>query len=144
MLTPSAVAALRTREFARLDETGDAYLDYTGSALAPASLVEAHRSAITGATFGNPHAAHAASRRSTTLMDDARTAVLAFFGVDASTHIVCFTANASAAIKLVAESYPFGPERGFVLSRDNHNSVNGCREYRAPARCASALRSARR
>jgi selenocysteine lyase/cysteine desulfurase len=42
---------------------------------------------------------------------------------------VIFAANTSAAIKLVAESYAFGPERGLVLSADNHNSVNGMREY---------------
>src|SRR5205814_10379577 len=42
---------------------------------------------------------------------------------------VCFTANASAAIKLVGESYRFGPTGSLVLSADNHNSVNGVREY---------------
>ena len=31
--------ALRAREFARLDAAGLAYLDYTGAALYPASLV---------------------------------------------------------------------------------------------------------
>jgi selenocysteine lyase/cysteine desulfurase len=29
----------------------------------------------------------------------------------------------------VAESYPFGPRRGYILSADNHNSVLGTREY---------------
>lgn len=29
----------------------------------------------------------------------------------------------------MAESYPFGPDRGLVLTADNHNSVNGIREY---------------
>jgi selenocysteine lyase/cysteine desulfurase len=62
--------------------------------------------------------------------------VLRFFGVDESTHDLCFTANTSAAIKLVAESYPFSPDTACVLSADNHNSVNGIREYarRAGAR----------
>jgi selenocysteine lyase/cysteine desulfurase len=51
-------------------------------------------------------------------------------------YVVCFTANASAAIKLVAEAYPFGPDASLVLTADNHNSVNGIREYarRAGAR----------
>ena len=42
---------------------------------------------------------------------------------------MCFTANTSAAIKLVAESYPFAADAVCVLSADNHNSVNGIREY---------------
>src|SRR5437763_1812745 len=52
-----------------------------------------------------------------------------------SSHDVVFTANTTAAIKLVAESYPFGAEHACVLSIDNHNSVNGIREY---ARAAGA------
>ena len=129
MLTPGGFEALRKREFARLDERGEVYLDYTGTGLAPSSLVEVHRAALERGVFGNPHSSHAASRRSTALLDDARQAVLAFFGVDASTHAVCFTANATGAAKLVAESYPFNDRQGLLLSADNHNSLNGIREY---------------
>ena len=126
MLTATSFAEIRRRDFSRLDDTGEVYLDYTGSALAPAScLARPDADAI----FGNPHSAHRASRRSTTVIDEARAAVLDHFGVDASTHDVCFTANATAALKLVGESYPFSHERGLVLSADNHNSVNGIREF---------------
>lgn len=126
MLTTTAIADVRRREFARLDEAGEVYLDFTGSALAPASCLAGVDAA---GIFGNPHSSHRASRRSTAVMDDARAAVLAHFGVDASTHDVCFTANATAALKLVGESYPFDEGRGLVLSADNHNSVNGIREF---------------
>jgi len=129
MLRSGGFEALRQREFARLDAQGAVYLDYTGAGLAPSSLVEAHRAALEHGVFGNPHSAHAASRRSTVLLDDAREAVLAFFGVNASTHAVCFTANATAAAKLVAESYAFDDCHGLLLSADNHNSLNGIREY---------------
>jgi selenocysteine lyase/cysteine desulfurase len=40
-----------------------------------------------------------------------------------------FTANASQALKLVGESYPFQPGDQFLLTFDNHNSVNGIREF---------------
>jgi selenocysteine lyase/cysteine desulfurase len=42
---------------------------------------------------------------------------------------VIFTANASAALRLVGESYPFDARAEFLLTTDNHNSVNGIREY---------------
>jgi selenocysteine lyase/cysteine desulfurase len=86
--------------------------------------------------FGNPHSDSGPSRASTEIIDTARRRVLQFLDVDESTHDVCFTANTSAAIKLVAESYPFRPDATFLLSADNHNSVNGIREYarRAGAR----------
>jgi selenocysteine lyase/cysteine desulfurase len=127
--TGMVLAELRRREFGRLDEHGQAYLDYGGSALYGSSQVRAHQDVLSRGLFGNPHSDSAPSRASTEAIEAARRRLLAFFDVDASTHVVCFTANASAALKLVAESYPFSPDRACVLSADNHNSVNGIREY---------------
>jgi selenocysteine lyase/cysteine desulfurase len=125
---------LRGREFARLAATEHAYLDYTGSALYAESQLRAHHEVLREGLFGNPHSDSAPSRASTQVIDSARRTVLRFFDVDESAHDVIFTANTSAAIKLVAESYPFGPASSLVLSVDNHNSVNGMREYARRAR----------
>ena len=43
--------------------------------------------------------------------------------------MVIFTSNASGALKLVGESYPFDKDSTYLLTFDNHNSVNGIREY---------------
>jgi selenocysteine lyase/cysteine desulfurase len=128
-------ADLRRREFSRLDSARHTYVDYTGSALYGSSQLLDHYALMARGIFGNPHAEARASRASTELIDRVRNVVLRFFGVDASTHDVCFTANATAAIKLVAEAYPFSEDRRCVLSVDNHNSVNGIREF---AHCAGA------
>jgi len=122
-------AALRAREFARLDRHGHAYLDYAATALYGASQLRAHHALLADGVFGNPHSESTPSRASAAVIDRARRDVLAWFGVDSTTHTVCFTANASAAIKLVAESYPFDPRTALVLAADNHNSINGAREY---------------
>ncbi len=37
--------------------------------------------------------------------------------------------NASGALKLIGEAYPFGKGCRYLLTFDNHNSVNGIREY---------------
>ncbi len=124
--------AIRRREFDRLTESGIAYLDYAGSALYGASQLRAHHALLARGVFGNPHSQHRPSAASAALLASARARVLDFLDAPASgsdPYVVVFTANTSAAIKLVAESYPFGPERGCVLSADNHNSVNGVREY---------------
>ena len=123
------VAELRTREFGRLDREGLAYLDYTGSALYAASQLKAHHELLSRGVFGNPHSENEPSRASGALIDRARTDVLAFFDADADEYVVCFTANTSAAAKLVAESYRFGRSVTLALSADNHNSINGIREY---------------
>src|ERR1051325_4678015 len=122
-------ADLRQREFARLDRTGHVYADYTGSALYGTSQLLDHYALLARGIFGNPHSESPSSRASTEAIDRVRDIVLRFFGVDTSTHDIVFTANTSAAIKLVAESYPFDSEDACVLSIDNHNSVNGIREY---------------
>jgi selenocysteine lyase/cysteine desulfurase len=129
------VRELRRSEFSRLDETGTAYLDYAGAALYGESQLQAHASLLARSVFGNPHSEHGASRASTRAIDAARRQVLSFFDAGDDYEVI-FTANASAAIKLVAESYPFGPGTNLVLTADNHNSVNGIREYawRAAAR----------
>lgn len=119
---------LRRREFARLDARHMAYLDYAGSGLYAESHVAAHRALLAQGVFGNPHSANGASDASTVMIEAARKRVLRFLDAG-DEYDVCFTANASAAIKLVAEAYPFGPSAPFLLSSDNHNSVNGIREF---------------
>ncbi len=43
-------------------------------------------------------------------------------------YLAIFTSNASGALKLVGKSYPF-PNGRYLLTFDNHNSVNGIREF---------------
>jgi selenocysteine lyase/cysteine desulfurase len=129
------ITALRRREFSRLDREKLVYLDYTGSALYADCQLRSHQALLTRGVFGNPHAESDPSRASTAGIEKSRGLVLRFLDADPRRYAVCFTANTSAAIKLVAESYPFDRDGALVLSADNHNSVNGIRQY---ARRASA------
>jgi selenocysteine lyase/cysteine desulfurase len=131
--------ALRRAEFAQLDRHGLAYLDYAGAALVARSQIEAHDRLLRDQPLGNPHSEHRPSRAATEAIEAARRKTLAFLGVDESTHVAIFTANASAALRLVGESYPFGGARGLVLTADNHNSVNGLREPARRARSPVAI-----
>ncbi|MFI5312464.1 MAG: aminotransferase class V-fold PLP-dependent enzyme, partial [Gemmatimonadales bacterium] len=47
----------------------------------------------------------------------------------ADEYAVVLTPNASGACRLVGESFPFEPGSVLALSADNHNSVNGIREF---------------
>jgi selenocysteine lyase/cysteine desulfurase len=129
-------AELRAREFGRLDATDHAYLDYTGSALYPESLVTEHAEALRRMVLGNPHSDSPASRESTARLHAARERVLGFFDADPDEYCVCFAANTTGAIHLVASGFAFGPDAPFILAADDHNSVNGVRAYaeRAGAR----------
>ena len=124
-----SACALRAREYARLDAGGHAYLDFTGSALYPESLVARHHATLSTTVLGNPHAENPASRASTAVIDHARQRVLDHLDADGADYVVCFTANATGAMALVGSAFPFGVDTPFVLAADNHNSVNGIREY---------------
>jgi len=125
----SGFAGLRLREYSRLDATGQIYLDYTGACVYPESLLHRHLTLLAESTFGNPHSASPTSRAATELVEETRGAILRFFNADPEEYEVVFTLNATGALKLLGESYPFGPSAPFALTYDNHNSVNGIREF---------------
>ncbi len=120
--------ALRAAEYGRLDAQGHVYLDYTGGSLHAESQVREHAALLNGHVFGNPHSASLTSSGMTDLVERARRAVLRWFNAERD-YTAVFTQNATAALKHVGESYPFAPVGRFLLTADNHNSVNGIREF---------------
>ncbi|MHB8762663.1 MAG: aminotransferase class V-fold PLP-dependent enzyme [Coriobacteriia bacterium] len=124
---------LRRQEYSRLDRLGHTYLDYTGGSLYADSQLRQHGRFLARAVLGNPHSHNPTSLRATALADQAREDVLRFFNASSAEYDVVFTANASTAIKLVGESYPFDAESCYLMTFDNHNSVNGVREYASRA-----------
>lgn len=63
------------------------------------------------------------SRLSAQYAEEARAAVLSFFKASSKEYTVIFTANTTAALKLVGESYPFADGNNLVVGVDSHNSV---------------------
>jgi len=127
----AAVNALRATDYARLDRLGHTYLDHTGAGLYAESQLRRHVELLSGHVLGNPHSQNPTSLASSALATEARDAVRRFFNAPEDEFEIVFTANASGALKLVGEAYPFGPGGVYLLSYDNHNSVNGIREFAA-------------
>jgi selenocysteine lyase/cysteine desulfurase len=119
----------RQRELSRVVRSGVTYLDYTGAALYPESLVRADTARLMDEVLGNPHSEHGPSRASSEGVAAARSALLEFLHADPSEYAVILTPNTTGACRIVAESFPFGRRSAVLLSADNHNSVNGIREY---------------
>ena len=120
---------LRASEYARLDEHDQVYLDYTGGGLYADSQLRKHMTLLQEGVFGNPHSINPTSMAMTRLVEQARTYVFEYFKASPDEYVVIFAPNASGALKLVGESYPFGPDSHYLLTFDNHNSVNGIREF---------------
>ncbi len=122
---------LRATEYSYLDAGGHVYLDYAGAGLPAQAQLDAHAERMRGRCFGNPHSENPASAASTELIERARLAVLAYFNAPPEEYAAIFTPNATGACRLIGEAYPFGRRTRLVLTQDNHNSVNGIREFAA-------------
>jgi molybdenum cofactor sulfurtransferase len=120
---------LRRSDYARLDTAGHVYLDYTGAGLYADSQVDEHLELLRSNVFGNPHSLNPTSAAMTELVERTRSAVLEFFHAPAEEYAAIFTPNATGALRLVGEAYPFRRGDRFLLTFDNHNSVNGIREF---------------
>ncbi len=125
----SVLDRLRATEYRRLDEQGQVYLDYTGGSLYAESQVEQHLALLRSGIFGNPHSHNPSSAAMTDQVERTRRVVLEYFGTTAADYILVFTQNASGALKLVGEAFPFTAASRLLLTFDNHNSVNGIREF---------------
>jgi molybdenum cofactor sulfurtransferase len=120
---------LRANEYGRLDDHHHIYLDYTGGGLYADSQLRQHLALLAENVYGNPHSTNPTSLAMTHLVEQAREYVFEFFNASPDEYVAIFTPNASGALKLVGESYPFGVGDQYLLTFDNHNSVNGIREF---------------
>ena len=125
----AALDALRVSDYGRLDAGGHVYLDYTGGGMYASSQLREHFELLQAGVFGNPHSINPTSAASSVLLERARACVLEFFGASPDEYVAIFTPNATGALRLVGEAYPFHAGDRFLLTFDNHNSVNGIREF---------------
>lgn len=120
---------LRASDYARLDQQQHVYLDYTGGGLYATSQLQQHMELLTNGIYGNPHSTNPSSQSTTRLDESAREYVLHYFNTSPDEYTVIFTPNASGALRLLGEAYPFAEGGIYLLTADNHNSVNGIREF---------------
>ncbi|XP_030298260.1 molybdenum cofactor sulfurase [Sparus aurata] len=119
------------REFTRIK--GTTYLDHAATTLYPESLVRGYFQDISRNVYGNPHSHNPSSRLTHDTVERVRYRVLQHFNASPEEYSVIFTSGCTAALKLVAESFPWRPptesEAGshFCYLTDNHTSVVGIR-----------------
>ena len=125
-----ALDELRARDYARLDAQDQVYLDYAGGSLHGESQLRAHMAVLSNSIHGNPHSVNPTSGASTALVEAVRAQCFDTFMRRRRRYTAIFTANASGALKLVGEVLSLCTPGGrFLLTVDNHNSVNGIREF---------------
>jgi len=120
---------LRRTDYESLDRQGHIYLDFTGGGLYSSEQLRQHMELLQESVLGNPHSSNPTSALATALVGRARESILAFFNARPEEYAVVLTQNATGALKLVGEAYPFDASARLLLAFDNHNSVLGIREY---------------
>jgi molybdenum cofactor sulfurtransferase len=110
------------------------YLDHGGATIYAASLIHNFSLSLLTNVYGNPHSANEPARLSGDMVDEVREKTLRFFGADPEHFDLVFVANATAAIKMVADSFRDLSERTrsgtfwYGYHKDCHTSLVGVRE----------------
>ena len=128
--TTSRLDDLRAAEYSYLDAGGHTYLDYTGAGLAADAQLRAHAERLRGGCFGNPHSENPTSSASTRLIEQARDGGAQLFQRSRRTNTRSSSRRTPPArAAWSARRIHSGRMSRFVLTADNHNSVNGIREF---------------
>src|SRR5690606_16004880 len=85
--TTGSLDELRAREYTRLDQQGQVYLDYTGGGLYAMSQVQQHMDLLAGGVFGNPHSSNPTSQAATQLEKRTREYVLRYFNANPEEYV---------------------------------------------------------
>lgn len=113
------------REFSR--SRGVTYLDHAAATLYPESAVQNFCQDISTSLYGNPHSHSPSSRLTHDTVERVRYRILQHFNADPEEYSVIFTSGCTAALKLVAECFPWRPGSVFSYLTDSHTSVVGMR-----------------
>lgn len=130
----SYVERMRAEQYPMLRDA--LYLDHAGTTLYSKRLMESFQTEMMSNLFGNSHSASPSSQRSTQMVEDVRLELLRYFNADPEHFDLVFTANATAAIKLVMEAFREQKD-GFWYGChvDAHTSLVGVRESATGHRC---------
>jgi molybdenum cofactor sulfurtransferase len=119
--------------------TGLAYLDHAGTTLYAQSLIDACAGDLKKSLYGNPHSGVDSSQRSSQRVEAVRLKLLKYCNASPKHFDVVFVANATAAVKLVAEAFrdlPAGFD--YAYHQDCHNSLVGIRQLARDSRCITS------
>ncbi|XP_028630666.1 molybdenum cofactor sulfurase [Grammomys surdaster] len=130
-----SMSELRDQEFGRL--AGTVYLDHAGATLFPQSQLTNFTKDLMENVYGNPHSQNNTSKLTHDTVEQVRYRILSHFHTTPEDYSVIFTAGSTAALRLVAEAFPWvsrAPENSgshFCYLTDNHTSVVGMRKVAA-------------
>ncbi|KAF3905943.1 hypothetical protein ABW21_db0201378 [Orbilia brochopaga] len=124
------VEGYRATEYPQLQDV--TYLDHAATTLYSSTLIDTISADLKSNLFGNPHSLCPSSQATTRRIEDTRVRILQLFNADPEHFDIVFCANATAAIKLVADAFGAHAERTgkqfeYRVLDDAHTSLVGIR-----------------
>ncbi|TPX33008.1 hypothetical protein SmJEL517_g03980 [Synchytrium microbalum] len=127
------LASLRNHDFPQL--ASNVYLDHAGTTLPAKSLIDAYTADISATLYGNPHSFSSPSAVATAKrLASVRARILKHLNTSSKDYSVIFTANTTAALKLLGESLNWDADNNYYYLSASHTSVLGIRQSIAYAR----------
>ncbi|KAK4239717.1 pyridoxal phosphate-dependent transferase [Achaetomium macrosporum] len=129
---PKPVEVIRQEEYPHMNH--GTYLDHSGTTIYARSTITRATHKLLANLYGNPHSANQPAQLSGDVVDAVRLQALRFLGADPRHFDLVFTANATAAIKLVADAFRDLGEQTragrfwYGYHADAHTSLVGVRE----------------
>ncbi|OWB82318.1 catalytic activity protein [[Candida] boidinii] len=126
-LNDDKINHIREKEYPNL--SNHVYLDHAGMTLYSRCLIENASKALVSNLMANPHSLSTLSKNTERLVHNTRSEVLKLFKADPAIYDIAFTANATGAIKILAESIKDTTNGRFkyYYNVNSHTSVLGVR-----------------
>ncbi|RGB28905.1 pyridoxal phosphate-dependent transferase [Rhizophagus diaphanus] len=119
---------IREEEYPQLK--GAVFLDHAATTTYAKSVLLSFTTDLINNLYGNPHANSPSSQLCNQRLDKVRDRVLRHFNANPGDYQVIFTQNATAAIKLVGEMFPWTSDQSsYKYLRESHNSLIGLRRF---------------
>uniref|UniRef100_UPI00358FB26D molybdenum cofactor sulfurase n=1 Tax=Myxine glutinosa TaxID=7769 RepID=UPI00358FB26D len=122
----SSINSIKENEFSRLK--GMVYLDHASATLYAESQVLNFTEDLISNCYGNPHSRNDSSELTEEVVQEVRSRVLQHFNTSNEEYAVVFTSGATAALKLVAETFPW--TRDVRRNLDVHRPTSGQVEHK--------------
>ncbi|RIA84860.1 molybdenum cofactor sulfurase [Glomus cerebriforme] len=122
------IEQIREEEYPQLK--GTIFLDHSATTTYAKSALTSFTTDLVNNLYGNPHANSPSSQLCNQRIDQVRGRVLKHFNANPGDYHVIFTQNATAAIKLVGEIFPWtSGQSSYKYLRESHNSIIGLRRF---------------
>lgn len=124
---PKLIQRMRDSDINRMKSVS--YLDFATAGVFTDSIFSNFTEILHQNLFGNTHSESPSAEKSTNTIDDVRSMVFDYFDTKISFYTLIFTYSEAHALKVLAEAFPFTPQRKLLYSKRSNENILGIRGF---------------